>query len=39
MEQESEKLGNEKLLDFTNIIRVIKSRKLRWVEHIARMGR
>jgi hypothetical protein len=35
------KLHNEELNDLccsTNIIRVIKSRKMRWEEHVARMG-
>ena len=36
-----EKLHNEQLNDLyssPNIIRVIKSRRMRWAEHIARMG-
>ena len=35
------KLHNEELNDLypsTNIIRVIKSRRMRWVGHVARMG-
>jgi hypothetical protein len=35
------KLNNEKLNDLycsPNIFRVIKSRRLRWVGHVARMG-
>jgi hypothetical protein len=36
-----EKLHNEKLNDLyllPNIVRVIKSRKMRWAGHVARMG-
>ena len=36
------KLHNEELRDFyslPNILRVVKSRRMRWVEHVARMGR
>jgi hypothetical protein len=36
------KLHNEELRDLyssPNIIRIIKSRKIRWVGHVARMGR
>ena len=36
-----EKLRNEKLNDLyssPNIVRVIKSRRMRWVGHVARMG-
>ena len=36
------KLHNEELNDLycsPNIVRVIKSRRMRWVEHVARMGR
>jgi len=36
-----EKLHNEKLNDLyssPNIVRVIKSRRMRWVGHVARMG-
>jgi len=35
------RLHNEELNDFyasPNIVRVIKSRRMRWVEHVARMG-
>jgi hypothetical protein len=35
------KLHNDQLLDLyssTNIIRVIKSSRIRWVRHVARMG-
>ena len=35
------KLHNEELNDLCcspNIVRVIKSRRMRWVEHVARMG-
>jgi hypothetical protein len=35
-------LHNEELhsfYSFTNIIRMIKSRRMRWVEHVARTGR
>ena len=35
------KLHNEKFNDFNsspNIVRAIKSRKMRWAEHVARMG-
>jgi hypothetical protein len=35
------KLHNEELNDLycsTNIVRVIKSRRMRWVEHVVRMG-
>ena len=38
---ERRKLHNEDLNDLycsTNIIRVIKSRRMRWAEHVARMG-
>ena len=36
------KLHNEKLNDLytsTNILRVIKSRRMRWAGHVARMGK
>jgi hypothetical protein len=36
------KLHNEELHNFycsPSIIRIIKSRRMRWVEHVARMGR
>jgi hypothetical protein len=36
------KLHNEELLDLyssPNIVRVIKSRRMRWARHVARMGR
>jgi hypothetical protein len=36
------KLHNEELLDLyssLSIIRIIKSRRMRWAEHVARMGR
>jgi len=36
-----EKLHNEELRDLyslPNIVRVVKSRRMRWVEHVARMG-
>jgi len=39
--REWRKLHNEKLNDLyssTNIVRVIKSRIMRWVGHVARMG-
>jgi len=35
------KLHNEKLSDFyslPNVVRVVKSRRMRWVRHVARMG-
>ena len=35
------RLHNEELNDLcssTNIVRVIKSRRVRWAEHVARMG-
>ena len=38
---ERRKLHNEELSDLycsTNIIRVIKSRRMRWAGHVARMG-
>ena len=33
------RLHNEQLYNSTNIIRVVKSRILRWTEHVARMRR
>jgi hypothetical protein len=39
--EEWRKLHNEELNDLycsLNIIRVIKSRRIRWTEHVARMG-
>jgi len=39
---ECRKLHNEEINDMyssPNIFRVIKSRRMRWVEHVARMGR
>ena len=39
--EEWRKLHNQKLKDLycsPNIVRVIKSRRLRWVGHVARMG-
>jgi hypothetical protein len=36
------KLHNEELRDFyslPNIVRVVKSRRMRWAEHVARMGK
>jgi len=39
---ECKKLHNEELNDLycsPNIVRVIKSRRMRWAEHAARMGR
>jgi hypothetical protein len=38
---ESRKLHNEELRDLyssTSIIRIIKSRRMRWADHVARMG-
>jgi hypothetical protein len=38
---EWKRLHNEELNDLyssTNIVRVIKSRRIRWAEHVARMG-
>ena len=40
--RECRKLQNEELNDLycsPNIVRVIKSRKMRWAVHVARMGR
>jgi hypothetical protein len=39
--EELRKLHNEELNDLycsPNIVRVIKSRRMRWTEHVARMG-
>ena len=39
--RESRKLRNEKLNDLypsLNIVQVIKSRRMRWAEHVVRMG-
>jgi hypothetical protein len=39
---ESGKLGNEELHDLhssSNVIRVMKSRRMRWAEHVAHLGR
>ena len=38
---ECRKLHNEEIIDLyssPNIVRVIKSRRMRWAEHVARMG-
>jgi hypothetical protein len=32
------KLHNEELNDLTNTVRVVKSRRMRWAGHVARMG-